>query len=201
MESKSRCVGFLLAAVLTTTAASAQNLLVNGDFNDGIPPWVPTVQQTTWDGLADVDGCALSGGAFLSAPVGSFEAAARQSCFQVGSATSVYMSYWVQRISGLTIGAGLPLVVYTTTDCSGSYLTGGLPIQSLPVGVWTKRSSWISLPPGTQSMAVMIDGFTECCTGGLEYIVDKVYLGFSEPIFLDDFEAANPCRWSLTVTP
>ena len=50
-------------------------------------------------------------------------------------------------------------------------------------------------------MAVVVDGYTDCCTGGLEYLVDSVYIGYGDLVFEDDFEAADTCRWSAVSPP
>jgi len=181
-------------------AASAQNLLVNHEFDGSVGSW-SGLSTVEWIADDDLDGCSegapFSGSAAAGsvAPVeDSYSGLQPDLCLTVSPGET----FWTE-IAAISPHPWAPFgIYYEEGDCAGS----PFPIQSdflFPASPgWERRSSSVTVPNGANSMQILWAAIDE--TGGA-FVTrwDRAYFGAAERVFTDGFEVGRVCRWSASL--
>ncbi len=184
---------------MCSSSSHAQNLIPSGEFDSDPIDAGWSVNPNAPVSLGpDSDECQFS----FSFHVGSFPAVppfqlseAESPCFPVVEGTRLFTS-----LRTLSPASGsLYLDLSSDANC-GSYVDtiGFIPSgfsASASFATTTAQSTLIPTGQGIVSAAI---GFSSDFAGEFEVVVDRWYVGASNPIYLDDFEAQETCRWSLT---
>ena len=169
-------VAAVLVAAGAGTAARAQNIVPNPDFESQLSPWTQFLSAapdpsgsgaaSSWVAAPDINKSASSGSALIdidtTTPATDASSGIAQ-CFDLAGATSVdFVNYGVSFLvpSTTTADASLSATVevrlYANTGCSG-FLSGGSQGQTLTPGTasdstWYKLNDTGFVPPGAPVM-------------------------------------------------
>jgi hypothetical protein len=189
--------------VLATPMAAAQNLVVNGDFDNDVDGWTELSIPLSWDPTSDYQNSPESGSALIvNAGPGSNSGAVQ--CINGIVAGEAYeLSAWLRAPTGQSGqgNGGVFVWWYVVPNCGGSQTAG--PVT----GYITTSDSWVEVvapieeaPPGTQSAIVYLNNKKTSSTSE-EYRVsfDHVLFTAGGVIFADGFEAGDTSAWSATV--
>jgi len=190
-------------------AGAAQNAFANPDFDHGIGGWTPYASAASWSDL-DADGCEAAGvstsGSYhaVSVTVGPNEGLTNlwgDGCLDLGADRRVYVEAMVRGENGLFTTPQFFLRPFPFPGCQGSpYGNVGASADLgplLPNGYRKIRASFaLSVFVFSVQAGMGAEG-----TQGFDIYWDRAYLGATEPILLDDFEAESTCRWSATIPP
>ncbi len=194
----------LLATLAAASAAEAQNLLANGDFDaaSGLADW-------TWGpgGVvlgADSGSCALSGAADASSgatPSNQFFAMYSTQCIEVDPLVTPTLHVAATYRTTAPVYARLHLQSFTDSACAtfeGYYFGASGPTSA----AWTAIGGTVTLGPNTRSFVVAAD-FNPVAAGTPPFTgsFDDIYVGVAPRLFVDGFEAesGSACPWSNIV--
>lgn len=198
MASSLRFFRFVLAlqCCLAVSAASAQNLLDNGEFDvaDGEAGWsLLAGEDFVWQPL-DRDDCPESGSLLLTYPaLGRLRgsgAIVRSTCMVLPpGVTAIHVAFeWTG-----SDNAVYTLARFSDVDCAGSSLVTPLGASGSPTA-WNRVEQTFA---ATSPVAVRLEiGFLAGTF--LEASFDRIHLGLQSPVHVDDFEGGSDCRWSFT---
>lgn len=194
----------LALAANLAVGASAQNLLINGDFDSG-----PGLIDWTWGpgGVvlgADSGSCALSGAADATSgatPSGDFFAMYSEQCIVVDPAITPALHVAATYRTTAPVYARLFLQSFTDAACATfeGYYFGASGTAS---AAWTAIGGTVTFGPNTRSFHVTAD-FNPMAAGTPPFTgsFDDIYVGVAPQVFLDGFEAesGSACPWSAVV--
>ena len=191
-------------AMMVASVAAAQNLVVNGDFDNDVSGWTEMSSiLLSWDPTSDYQDSPESGSALIVNADLWANSGAVQCINGIVAGEAYGLSAWLRAPTG-QIGQGTGGVFvwwYVVPDCGGSQTAG-------PATAYiTTSDSWVEVvapseqaPPGTQSAIVYLNNAKTSSTPG-EYRVyyDHVLLTAGGAIFSDGFESGDTSAWSATV--
>jgi hypothetical protein len=189
----------LVASVLCASAARAQGVVPNGEFDvAAVTEWTGNIATLSWS-QTDPD-CSLpnaSGSLHLS-PDSVFTAVSAFLCVALPPASTWNLTFLV-RADCQEVVTGT-LRYYSATACGGTSLgsdeSGGTTLG----GTWDQVEVLGAAPPGgTQSVRIdlqLSESLTQICTARF----DRVHFGPGLPLLRSGFETgSSACRWSATV--
>lgn len=202
-----RLLVWTVAVVSSCSWAHAQNRLSNPDF-DGNPgvlaPWftdqplLSVVDEDGHFGPACPNSDQVKGFTeyvdFLNA-----QFAAIAACLPVTPGETLHLSaeISVSRSAERAIGVEFDQDLDACENSPGS--GPGEEFTSVGSG-WTTVTGTVVVPDGYTWMLFGVAGRDQINQlDTFEFQVDRLYLGLGEPIFLDDFEGGETCRWSPVV--
>ncbi len=160
-------------------SVSAQNLLVNPDFDINLDGWTPAA-GTVFDPTRDVAGAA-SGSARWTGTVAVPFGGAVSGVFQCVSGLTPATSYSFGGSSLLTsvpafATSNIHLQFYSDASCSaGLALFSALPVAEV-VGVWVESSAIVVAPAGTQSAQIFQNVNADADAGDFDVNYDRMFL-------------------------
>ena len=191
-------------AMMVASVAAAQNLVVNGDFDNDVSGWTEMSSiLLSWDPTSDYQNSPESGSALIVNADLSANSGAVQCVNGIVGGEAYGLSAWLRAPTGQSGqgNGGVFVWWYVVPNCGGSQTVG--PVT----GYITTSDSWVEVvapseeaPPGTQSAIVYLNNAKTSPTPG-EYRVyyDHVLLTAGGAIFSDDFESGDTSAWSATV--
>lgn len=171
-----------LVACLLAGAAPAQNLLTNGDFDTGVPPWTFGSQEFVEANysLVDIDGSFASGSVEIWAQTGS-----AYQCVPVAGGSPYLLSGFVQPLSFGRAGGvehSLEVEWFDTFDCSTFFGTGRDALVSpAALDVWHLVEGVVTAPASALSARVHLQHRMQPGGGIARALFDAVHL--PEPAF------------------
>ena len=183
-QRKWKCL--LAGLVLQATAARAQNLIQNPDFDSGFTGW--TVFSGTFVIDATDGSPAQPSLHATAAPADGFEAIINSPCIVMSAPQNVDLSADIKYVSG-----GPPEVdLYGFTDMACADFINVVSISGAPKdGVWhTSSHAGVSLPDGTQSVMVSIFTGSDTLGGSVDAYFDHILFGSTSatPVRLQSFD-------------
>lgn len=194
---------FAAAVTISSTVVSAQNLVINGDFDTDVGGWTSYHCLLAWD-PADSQQSVTSGSAWISNDNDIEPTTAIFACVDGivgGQSYDLGGLVWIPSGQPSTGSAKLGLYWHDGPGCTGNLTVGGqTPYAQLPDG-WVPLAHFGQVaPPGTQSAQVTAYNIkTSPGTGPFVVHHDSVYLGIFGGIFADGFESAGTGNWSSAV--
>lgn len=190
----------------TSTAATAANLVPNGDFDADLSSWtLLTATDVTWEEV-DVSGCDPDSG---SMRILNAENVAEPSFAQVvsvclpapapGTTLSVHFELWVV-VATEPLDGGLGYAdFFQEPDCPGvpdERIAGAF--LGLPSEDWVRTGTNLTVPSGAQSMRLRLGVVKQhAASPSVLVFFDRVYLGTAGHLFDDSLEIGSVCRWGL----
>lgn len=183
------------------TAATAQNAVTNGEFNDfdETAGWTAFSASEWTYAPNDANGCDLSGGGYGASTVLADPLRPRYfyvvapGCLPLspGQAMFVDLHYLAP---GVEVVRPL-LLIYSSSDCTTGQ--GGFYFSSLAgAAQWTRASLAFTNSANAAYVRLAVDAWNSTATD-FELVFDRVYLGTADRIFADDYEGGSSvCRWS-----
>jgi PEP-CTERM motif len=179
----------ITAALALPLLASAQNLLTNGSFENGLTAWTPVQTAGTIYPVATIAYGALPGAFGEVVPVDdnafslSPDAAGLSGAYFVDDMTTQTLSQQFTVVDGGLYNVGFSLYVpangaanpgaamFSADFAIGS--SGAVSIQTLPVTTWLDGAGTLDLAPGTYTAT-----FTFTTMGGLsaDAVIDRAYV-------------------------
>jgi hypothetical protein len=183
-------------ALFAPVAAIGQNLVTNPNFHQDVAGWDLVLGNLLlWTNLTDGGDCENSGSALVSSALANGQHyATLGQCIPVGSEPTLHARVRHQGYGTFT----LRLEAQTTLNCSGGPLgSASADFAQAPVQ-WQDANVTLSLPVNANSVSVYLYAI-DADPHGL--LIDGVYAGELDPIFLDDFDGngdgeSSPCRWA-----
>ena len=189
--------------VLTMPMAAAQNLVVNGDFDNDVDGWTELSIPLSWDPTSDYQNSPASGSALIVNAIPFGNSGATQCVSGIIGGETYHLSAWLRAPTGQNAEgmAGVFVWWWTGSNCGGS-----MSIGPATAYIFTSNS-WVELvapseqaPPGTQSGTVYLNNQNKSSTpGAYSASFDHVLLAASGVIFSDGFESGDTSAWSATV--
>jgi hypothetical protein len=182
-----RIAGFATAFLLAASAATAQNLVAGGTFEENLEAFHhdPNPDGTSaWSSL-DAAGSPSSGSAFLTSTNGTGGALVTllTTCVPVAAGQQYTVSSDVRFTEGETTTGWAETVIYWTPGpaCQGYISGNGLLTEVASRGTWIHDSEAFTAPAGAISALVGV-GIDKIEAGGtLSANVDNVVLGLTAP--------------------
>ena len=173
-----RVHGILLALCLVASAAPAQNLVVNGDFDVDLSEWINLDFTKEWSSL-DAANDPASGSMVItntgSGPVGYYV----EQCVPLAGGGDFEVRYAHYSTGTNTTGrADFALYWYTNALCNG-VSSGFEPIgYSEAVDAWTSISKTVSAPPSAVAALLHPSAWKSTGADGEPWVVhfDQIYL-------------------------
>jgi len=210
-------IAFLLFGA--AAARATPQGFANPDFNvdRGIDGWVtnPVYGTATW-APADANDCA--DGPFV--PSGSLRTASSTTplLLEIGAESCVNLSGGVPRRLFFEISADpsfeqsylftITFRPYALPDCQGTSFSvvsvdgGDVEVGPPSANGYRKvRASYDFNGFVFSARLELLQVHGSVWQGGVSFDWDRAYLGASDPVFRDDFEAQSSCRWSTTQSP
>lgn len=186
-----------LVALPGAGAASAQNLVWNGDFAVDVSGWEPHAGGSlVWTDLSDESDCPASGmGLSTSVEVSTLWVATVEQCvpdLPPGASLAVAARH---------LGYGnfsIELEFWGTIDCESGFVSSlGSPYEPQDPVLWNTATISTTVPATAHSLRLRLSA-VDFDPHGLG--VDGVVVAYRPPLFLDGFEAdaaesTQPCRW------
>lgn len=199
IRASARTLVAALPIAFTAVAALASNGLTNPRFDLGASGWSAVDGVVSWSPAVDVDECAGSGSAQLSDPEmvsGDWTATLVSSGSCVPTVEDATLLYRI-RVLALASLQHTDFAVLGYTDESCSVGETEVPIAGFgPLSpIWLHFQLGITLDPSVLSVRALMRTRDDS-TSSSTYHLDSVYLGYDDPILLDDLEAGSLCRWS-----
>ncbi|HKI86436.1 MAG TPA: hypothetical protein VKA53_06805 [Thermoanaerobaculia bacterium] len=172
----------LLAGALLSSAAGAQNMLVNPSFDSSLNGWKIDLFNPSFN-QDDADGSPKSGSASVTLSGGSstFSISLEQ-CVQVPAGFPGELSL---KLKAKNPPANVPLAeVYYFPDssCSQNILDSAFPSpDSIHLNTWQTLSVSLDAPSGTHSALILLTGSTAAGGGAQTLAWDDVYFGARSP--------------------
>lgn len=201
----------LAALVLLATAASAQNLLSNAEFDAGdqITHWTPDdPSRVSWVSDDDPDGCHLSGGNSGSLQVqggpdygGIGVTLWADDCLNIQAGQWVHVEFTSRAVPTGTESVANVFATFLQEGCSGEATVTSDWVDDSGSGGQVP-DSWSTLrghgvfPTDVRSIRV---GFVTATNQTIRF--DRVYAGLAQRVFADDLDAGTFCRWDTAVSP
>ena len=192
----------LFGMVLAGIPASAQNAIVNSDFDDGTAGW--GFYNLTGTGWSDTEGDPHPGAMALVSPGGCDCTTWAYECVEVSPATPYSISYHVKKANGSN---NAPILLGYLDWYSGTNCTEGISIDlyfdyltfgSLPEGSWELRQRGTLTSYAEAHSARFWVGFDHPGAGLATLYVDSIALA-GPIVFVDDFETESTDLWSEVV--
>jgi hypothetical protein len=179
----------ITAALALPLLASAQNLLTNGSFENGLTGWTVTQTPGTIYPVATIEYGTLPGAFNEIVPVDNFggslspDAAGSFGAYFVDDQTVQVLSQSFTVTEGGLYNIGFSIYVPSNGAANpgaAAFLadftidnTGTISVQSLPTATWLGAVSTVSILPGTYTAS-----FTFTTTGGFsaDAVIDRVYV-------------------------
>jgi len=197
-----RILVILVGATAGVTTAWASNGLVNPHFDSGVSGWSTPDGSLSWSSGVDVDGCPGSGSALASNPdlvngYWTITFVSAGSC--VPTVDGKAPIYDIHVMAGASIQeTNFALLGYTDDTCANGEtelsISGYGP---LPPG-WYRFQFGLALSSSIKGIRALVRA-RDVTVSSYSYNFDSIYLGYDDPVFLDDFEAGSTCRWSTVV--
>lgn len=200
-----RSVSYLLIGALALAVpASAQNLLVNAEFDlaDGLDSWGALVG--TWDLTTDSGGCGDSEAAAGSSVLfGSNQYLWFESeCHAVNPVATPTLHLGALYRTTAQVFTRLHLHFFSDGACAVEHATDPYSVPPVFAGTsatWRHLLGALPVVTGAGSLRVSID-FNPMVSGLSPFVadLDRIYLGVQPQILLDGFETngGSTCRWS-----
>jgi len=173
---------------------AADNLVANGEFDVGPQDsgWNLTAASGGWDAF-DADLCigsgALTGNSYEQA--GQNVNAQTEDCLAYAPGEAVYVAL---RYKTPAEFLRLYLMTFSDADCAQFASTyGPLNVGGPTGGEWSPLEGFATLPDGTAAFQVRLEGRS---ASPFILSLDRVRVDRRPPIFADDFEGMQICRWS-----
>ena len=198
----SRASMVLITVILISGMATAQTLVVNGDFDTNVAGWTELSIPLSWDGSSDWQGNPASGSALILNNAAFADNSGAIQCVDGIVAGEVYsLSAWLRVPSGQT-GTGAARVFiwyYSEPGCAGTWVgESSTPVMAAS-DVWIGLSSGDTVAPATaQSVKVYLNNFKYTETGIYQASYDHVAFTLIG-VFADGFESGDTTEWSASV--
>lgn len=192
-------------ALLAARALAQNTIVANPEFDAGvgISDWfvAKSLQISSWS-LDDADDCAGSGSysalALEQSESASLAIAVPNDCLDVQPDAQLFLQVTYRSAMPLY----LYLFLYPSAGCQGARFTEDVLTAHPASAVWTTVESVTTLPVGDPVASVRFVAVSQDDLGSsFSTSFDRPYLGLSERIFGDDFDAGSTCRWSATSPP
>lgn len=204
---RDRSVAWILGALVLALATPGlgQNLLANSEFDDaqGLASW--STGTGSWVLAGDCASCAQSNsaeGTSETAGGGSqYLSMISEDCVAVDPVATPALYLGASYRTTATIWARTFLQFFTDGAC-GSFDSYSSSLADGPSATWKALLGALDIPATAGSLRVWVDFIPqEFNTPQYVASVDRIYLGTSARVFLDDFEAegGSACRWSSAI--
>jgi len=184
----------LISAVLVSPRASAQNLLVNPDFNVDVSGWTgPGV----WD-TPDAFGSPSSGSATWLNTFGAGGALYVMQCVELDPWIEAYDLAGYGFVPSVQPGSGytyLSVAFFSDPGCN-TYITGFSTAHSAVLDAWTLLGFTGWTPNGAASAQIAV-GNQKTAPGDFQVWGDAIFFGGNpDVIFGDGFQSGDTSEWS-----
>lgn len=171
----------------SASTAAGENFVVNGDFHSSMASWTFGYGFASATG-SDVSGCSGSRSAKVYAEVYTDGGAEIKQCFATTGSDQIVQARAYTELDTVSLEAH----DFASGDCTGAI--GYDILESAQQGA--RQTLRFEVPEGTSSIRL----FLRVITGSFEFVptayFDEVRSVSGDLVFLDDFEAASPCRWN-----
>lgn len=192
-------MSFVLVA--RASAAAAQNLLANAEFEDavGAAGWSVGTGSGGFEADVDANGCAASGSlAADSVVVGELQIARLFTCAPLSTFGNLRAEVLYRQFGGF--GLGVEIAFYDAPGCDAAdFISSSGTYGHAPSTTWALATHSAVAPVQAQS-AILQTWSSGPVDSVFVVNVDRAWLGFSTPIDWDDFEANATCRWDAVQT-
>jgi hypothetical protein len=172
---------FALVALLGATGAAAQNLVLNGGFDQGISSWAPWFPATLAWSPMDANGSASSGSILVTNAVqgGAFVSQGIEQCVTLTGSAKYLMSAKTRIVPGqpTTGHVFVKIDQYDGVNCHGTYLgtLGGLEFANAPA-LWAAASAVLSVDAAAKSARFVAAVVKDQDTGSYSQQFDDLLL-------------------------
>ena len=195
---------FVLLLGLGVTSLTAQNLIVDPDFDLGTEGWAPHFSDATgglfWDESSDASDCPDSGAIRIDVTVEETGLAGVSTvgCISVSPGDTLGFRARVRHEDVCDVWLGV--TKFYDADCQQT--NEGIGFAQAPQGegyVDAIGTVFVEDQVGViHSMRANVEAYC-ALAGSTSIYLDKIYFGLEAQVFATDFESGTTCPWSDTV--
>jgi len=138
--------------------ASAQNVVVNPDFDIDVSSWIPNGATVGFDSAQNIVGTPGSGSILVTNNIGNGATVSVRQCIDVPLSVGTYdFGGWILFPTGQvgTGSAGIAVSFYPAANCGGISLAF-LNVPIIAANTWSLQTATLAAPPGVLSAAVAL---------------------------------------------